>query len=380
MKTSPLSSQFTRRGFVRSLAAGAGLLLTPSLGSLRSLSGAEAKSSAESPRKLGVALLGLGGYASGQLAPALQLTKRCRLAGIITGTPSKVSKWQSRYEIPASGVYNYDNFDHIADNRDIDIVYVVTPNALHRDFVVRAAKAGKHVICEKPMATTVEDCDAMISACQAANVKLSIGYRLHFEPYNLEMVRLGTTGVFGPVRRIHAADAFPSSGGTWRFDPKLAGGGPLMDVGIYCVQAACYVTGESPIAIAAQLPPKTDHSRFREIEETITWTMEFPSGARADCMTSYDQAANRLRFEADNGWAELSPAYSYRGIRGSTSRGKMDFPQVNQQALQMDAFAECVQNDRPSTVPGEMGRRDVRILLAIYEAARTGRRVELKWT
>ena len=355
----------------------AGTVFLPSFASLSPLAAAESKSAPPGRGKLGVALLGLGGYSSGQLAPALQETQRCRLAAVVTGTPAKADRWQKKYNLPASCLYNYENFDRIADNRDVDIVYVVTPNALHRDFVVRAAKAGKHVICEKPMATTVEDCDAMITACQEAKRKLSIGYRLHFEPYNVEVARIGSRKELGAVKRVLAEDAFVSMGGTWRFDPKLAGGGALMDVGIYCVQAACYATGEEPVGITAKLAPKTDPERFRDIEETINWTMEFPSGARAECMTSYNTGASRLRLEAADGWVELDPAYSYRGIRGKSSRGALDLPKVNQQALQMDAFAECIVADQPSTVPGEMGRRDVRILLAIYEAARAGKRVEL---
>ncbi len=372
--SSPPSS---RRRFVQSLAAGVGVLLTPSLSSVDSLFGQEPKAAGGSERKLGIALLGLGGYSSGQLAPALQETRYCRLAGIVTGTPAKVARWQQRYDLPASCVYNYENFDQIADNREIDIVYVVTPNALHRDFVIRAARAGKHVICEKPMATTVEDCDAMISACQQAKRKLSIGYRLHFEPHHIEVARSARTKTFGAIQRIRAEDAFTSSGGTWRFDPKLAGGGALMDVGVYCVQAGCYASGEEPVAVTARFEPKTDPDRFRDIEETVTWTMEFPSGARAECLTSYSQSANLLRVEAERGWIELNPAYSYRGISGQNSEGPFDLPRVNQQALQMDAFAECILRDRPTIVPGEMGRRDVQILLAIYEAARTGRSIAL---
>lgn len=373
----PFPSSTTRRGFVGKLAAAAGVLLAPSLLSVSGYSAEDPKRAPTGQRKLGVALLGLGGYSAGQLAPALQETTRCRLAAVVTGTPSKAERWQKKYDLPSSSLYSYTTFDRIADNPEVDIVYVVTPNALHRDFVVRAAKAGKHVICEKPMATTVEDCDAMISACREAKRKLSIGYRLHFEPHNVEIARIGSSKELGAVKRIQAEDAFPSSGGTWRFDPKLAGGGALMDVGIYCVQAACYTTGEEPVGITARLEPKTDPQRFKDIEETITWTMEFPSGARAECMTSYNKVGNRLRMEAADGWVELAPAYSYRGIHGKSSRGKFEFPQINQQARQMDAFAECILQDQPTTVPGEMGRRDVRILLAIYEAARTGRRVSL---
>lgn len=377
MSSPPLSSPTTRRGFVGKLAVAAGAVLVPGLLSVPGFSAQDSNPAPKGRRKLGVALLGLGGYSAGQLAPALQETTLCRLAAVVTGTPAKAERWQKKYDLPASCLYNYTDFDRIADNPEVDIVYVVTPNALHRDFVVRAAKAGKHVICEKPMATTVEDCDAMISACQEAKRKLSIGYRLHFEPHNVELARLGSSKELGAVKRIQAEDAFPSSGGTWRFDPKLSGGGALMDVGIYCVQAACYSSGEEPVGITARFEPKTNPERFKEIEETLTWTMEFPSGAMAECMTSYNQVGNRLRLEAAQGWVELAPAYSYRGIHGKSSRGKFQFPQVNQQARQMDAFAECILQDRPTTVPGEMGRRDVRILTAIYEAARSGKRVSL---
>ncbi|HYP17675.1 MAG TPA: Gfo/Idh/MocA family oxidoreductase [Opitutus sp.] len=340
-----------------------------------SLSGAQTQEPSAAKRRLGVALLGLGGYSRGQLAPALQETEWCRLAGVVTGTPSKAEEWQKKYELPAKNVYSYDTFDRIADNPDIDIVYIVCPNGLHAEFAVRAAKAGKHVICEKPMATTIEDCDRIMQACAEAKRKLSIGYRLHFEPHNVEVMRWAKTKEFGAVKRVEANDAYVSRGGGWRHDPKLAGG-PLMDLGVYCVQAGCYGTGEEPIAVTAR-EEKTDRERFAEVEETIYWTMEFPSGAKAECMMSYNKSANNLRVEAENGWYELSPAYAYRGIQGRTSRGPMNLPQVNQQARQMDAFARCILDGTETTVPGSLGRRDVKIMLAIYESARTGKRVTL---
>lgn len=341
-----------------------------------SLFGAESKAAPSGKRRLGIALLGLGGYASGQLAPALQETEWCRLAGVVTGTPRKANEWQKKYNLPTACVYSYDTMDQIADNPEIDIVYIVTPTGVHADFAVRAAKAGKHVICEKPMAITVEDCDRIIAACNDAKKKLSIGYRLHFEPHNREVMRLAKTKEFGAIKRVEANDGYVSGGGTWRHDPKLAGG-PLMDLGIYCVQAGCYGTGEEPIAVTAR-QEKTDMVRFKDVEETMYWTMEFPSGAKAECMMSYNKNANSLRVEAENGWCELSPAYAYRGINGRTNHGPMNLPQVNQQARQMDAFAQCIINDTPTTVPGELGRRDVKILRAIYEAARTGSRVPVK--
>ncbi len=323
--------------------------------------------------KLGIALVGLGGYSSGQLAPALQETEHCYLAGIVTGTPSKAATWKQRYDIPEGNIYNYQTFDSIKDNPDIDIVYVVLPNAMHAEYVIRAAKAGKHVICEKPMAVTVEDCDRMIAACKEAGKMLSIGYRLHFEPHNQEMMRIGKEKPFGALKKLVAENGFPGANG-WRIDKQLAGGGPLMDVGIYCVQGCRYTTGMEPVAVRAQEGPKTDPQKFKTVEESLTWQMEFPNGVVADCKTSYSESLNLLRAEAERGWAELSPAYAYGGIDGETSKGEMDFKQVNQQARQMDDFALAIKNNRPTPVPGEMGRQDVKILQAIYKAMQSGQR------
>ena len=327
--------------------------------------------------KLGIALVGLGSYSGGQLAPALQETEHCYLAGIVTGTPSKIGEWKGKYGIPDSNVYNYGNFDSIKDNRDIDIVYVVLPNALHAEYVIRAAKAGKHVICEKPMAVTVADCDRMISACREAGKMLSIGYRLHFEPYNLEMMRIGKEKPFGKILRLRAEDGF-NGGRGWRLDKKLSGGGPLMDVGIYCIQGCRYTTGLEPLAVRAQEGKKTNPDKFREVEESLTWQMEFPGGITAECKTSYSENLNILRLEAEKGWAELTPAYPYGGIHGRTSQGEMNFPQINQQARQMDDFALAIKNNRPTPVPGEMGRQDVKILEAVYKSMETGNKVEIK--
>jgi predicted dehydrogenase len=330
----------------------------------------------QAQRKLGVALVGLGQYSRGQLGPALKETKECYLAGIVTGTPDKITRWRNDYNIPEGSVYNYENFDSIKDNPNIDIIYVVLPNSMHAEFTIRAAKAGKHVICEKPMAITVEDCDRMIAACKDAGKMLSIGYRLYFEPYNQEVMRLGQEEVFGKVKKIKAEHGMGSTSG-WRLDKELAGGGPLMDVGIYCVQAARYTIGMEPIAVTAIEGPKRDKETFKEVEESLTWQMEFPNGVIAECKSSYSQGMNVLRGDAENGWFELSPAYAYRRISGTSSNEKMEFKEVNQQALQMDDFALAIKENRPTPVPGELGRQDVKILQAIYKAMATGQRVEI---
>ena len=335
--------------------------------------------SQRSDRKLGIALVGLGSYSAGQLAPALQETNKCYLAGIVTGTPSKVGEWRRRYNIPEKNVYNYQTFDQIKNNPDIDIIYIVLPNGMHAEYTIRAAQAGKHVICEKPMATSVEDCQRMIAACRENGVKLSIGYRLHFEPHNLRVMELGQQEIYGPVRKIESANSFVigSNSNSWRVDKELAGGGPLMDMGIYCVQGANYTVGQEPIAVSASFGEVTRPDTFKEVEQSISWKMEYPNGAIAACSSSYNDRASMLYTEAERGWWRLNPAYSYSGIKGISSEGTIDYPQVNQQALQMDDFARCVLENRESRVPGEMGLRDVRILMAIYRAARTGKRVSL---
>lgn len=327
-------------------------------------------------KKLGIALAGLGKYSSGQLAPALSETQYCYLAGIVTGTGDKAATWSKQYNIPEKNVYNYSNFDDIKDNPDIDIVYIVLPNSMHHEYVIRAARAGKHVICEKPMALTVDECDEMIAACKNANKMLSIGYRLHFEPHNMEMMRLGQQKIFGPIKKMFAEDGLSEVEG-WRLNKTLAGGGPLMDVGIYCVQGVRYTSGLEPLAVTAEEGVKKNKEKFREVEESLTWKMEFPNGIVAECRTSYAEQLNLLRAETENGWFELTTAYEYKGIEGETSEGKMKFPKVNQQAKQMDDFARAIIDRRPTPVPGEMGRQDVKILNAIYKAMETGKRVTL---
>ncbi len=335
--------------------------------------------------KLGVALVGLGGYAGGQLAPALLQTQHCYLAGIVTGTPAKEIIWKEKYGIPEKNIYNYQNFDSIKDNPDIDIVYVVLPNAMHAEYSIRAAQAGKHVICEKPMALSVSDCDRMIAACKKANRFLSIGYRLHYDPYNLEMARLGTQKIYGDVKKMSSAFSFVAQKGIWRLDKKLSGGGPLMDLGVYCLQGVMYTTGMEPIAITAQKFPISDKEKFIDVEETLTWQMEMPDGVIAECRSSYSENANFLKAEAEKASFELSPAFSYSGLKGKVSdasveagQGKIiEYPKLSQQAAQLDSMAQSIKKNQPSKTPGEMGRRDVKIIEAIYEAMNSGKRVLL---
>jgi glucose-fructose oxidoreductase len=359
-----------RRSFISQLSMSAGgLVLARNLHLLK-----------EQPRKLGIALVGLGGYSANQLGPALKQTQYCKLAGVVTGSRAKGEQWAKDYSFPEKNIYSYDTMSQLAGNPEIDIVYVVTPNGLHAEHAIAAAKAGKHVICEKPMATTVAECDAIIAACHEAKVKLSIGYRLHFDPYHQELMRLAKEKDFGLLTKMNGDRGFVMGSKAWRADKKLAGGGPLMDLGIYLVHGACMgANGVAPLAVTAKYHTKTRPDIFSDVEEGISWTMEFPGGSVADLQTSYQHTKDYFKAEGAKGWIEFKEhAFTYRGMVVETSHGPLNFTPPNQQALQMDDFAQCVQLNKQSRVPGELGKRDVIIIKAIYSAAESGNKVLVK--
>jgi glucose-fructose oxidoreductase len=260
----------------------------------------------------------------------------------------------------------------------------VTPNSVHAGNCIAAAKAGKHVICEKPMATSVADCDAILAACRAAGVRLAVGYRLHYEPHTAEFCRLARENVYGPFKRISSENGFEMDPDArpatmWRLDRKLAGGGPLMDMGVYVIQAVCMAKAEAvPVAVTAKLGPVTMPKVFSEVEESVRWSMEFADGAVAKCYATYAERVSSIRAEADKGWAELEfPAFYYDEPILKTPQGRPYFPKVNHQVAQLDGMALELLSGRPSIAPGEMGRRDVVIAEAIYAAAQSGKRVEI---
>jgi len=370
--------KFSRRHFLHSTSAAVGV--TAVAAALPSFTAAcKNKNTVHDGKKLNIALVGLGRYA-GYLAEGLQEAQYCRLAGIVTGTPSKAVDWKKRYNIPDANIYNYQNFDSIKNNKDIDAVYIVLPNSMHKEFAIRTAEAGKQVIVEKPMAITVADCEEMIAACKKAGLQMAIGYRLHYEPYNMEMKRLGQEKVFGQVRLVEASLGYKTGDpNEWRLKKALAGGGPLMNVGIYCVQASRYITGEEPLSVTAQFGPVTDPDLFKEVETSVTWQLDFPSGALANCTSTYNCGIDRLYASADNGSFELSPAISYGPFQGKTSKGELHFPETNQQAVQCDEIAKVLLTGKqlPSHITGEEGLKDIKIMQAIYEAARTGKKVSI---
>jgi predicted dehydrogenase len=366
----------SRRTFVHQIGQGVGATLAlPALGT--SLAGAVTPA-----RKVNVALCGLGRYAT-ILASSLAASRHCQLAGIVTGTPSKSAQWQRDYRLPARNCYSYETFDQLRTNKAIDVVYITLPNGLHKEYTLRAAQAGKHVIVEKPMALTESDCQQMIAACRKAGVQLAVGYRLHYDPYHQELMRLGQQKILGQVRLIEASLGYRLAGippTDWHLNKALAGGGPLMNLGVYCVQSARYTLGEEPVAVTAQLGPVTMPALFKEVEENISWQLVFPSGAVCTSSSTSNCNVDRFFATADEGYFELAPALSYGPFSGRTSQGPLTFPVINQQAAQLDDIAQHLLTNQPvpTHISGEEGRKDLRVLDAIYQAAYSGKQVRLE--
>lgn len=333
------------------------------------------------PRKLGLALCGLGRYALNELAPALLETKHVRLVGAVTGTAAKGQALAKQHGFSEKSVYSYADMGRLADNPEIDLVYVVSPPGIHAQNTIAAFAAGKHVICEKPMANTVAECDAMIAAAQKAQRQLAIGYRLHFDPYTQELIRMAQAGELGTVKKLRGDNGFKLKSKVWRIDKKIGGGGPLMDMGIYPVHEACLAMQANPIAVVAKEHPKTRPEFFTEVEEGLDIQLEFPGGLVAEIWTSYNEGRAHFRVDGDKGWFEGGPIFTYRGLKAATSaKGALSFPPLRQQQRHMDAVAAALIAGQPVPTPGTLGRRDMVIIEGIYKSASTGQRVELKYT
>jgi glucose-fructose oxidoreductase len=327
--------------------------------------------------RLGVALVGLGYYSTDLLAPALQQTSKCYLAGIVTGTPEKAETWKKKYNIPDKNIYNYQNFDSIANNPDIDVVYVVLPPSMHAEYSVRAAKAGKHVWCEKPMAPTVAECQRMIDACNQNKVTLSIGYRLQHEPNTQRIIQFRKELKYGKVLTVRAeAGYFDGRSNHWK-QKKSLGGGVMGDMGVYPLNAIRYSTGLEPTAVTAKASTTRPEIYF-EVEETMAFDLEFPGGATAYGMATFGKGINDLKVTCEKGWYGLSPFQAYNGINGVTSDGiKLNAPIANEQAKQMDDDAISILNNQPMLVPGEEGLKDIRVVEAIYKSVAAKGRVTI---
>jgi predicted dehydrogenase len=396
---------FSRRSLIGT-TAGLVAVATPALAEPRELLGAvagdkvmlprlHAETDVEGPppnpdpagRRLGIAVVGLGHLALAEILPAFGAAKHVKVTALVSGEPDKARTVAAQYGVPESGLYDYAGFDRLRDNPGIDIVYIVLPNAMHAEFTVRAAQAGKHVLCEKPMATNVADAERMVTACRDAGRKLMIAYRCQYEPHHRALIAAVRDQRYGPVRLIEAVNGqndLPNQ--QWRQDRAMAGGGSLPDVGLYCLNAARYLTGEEPVQVTATINQPKDDPRFREIEDVCAFTLRFPSGIVAACSSGYSfHESRQLRVMARDAWMALDPAFSYDGITRMTGRRdglanavqQERFAHKNQFALEMDHFAEAIRAGREAHTPGEEGVQDHKLMAAIYQAAAGGSTVKL---
>jgi glucose-fructose oxidoreductase len=374
MSHSPI--RVSRRTFLQQAGAGA-------LASHVAAGTAAAQRIADAPgRQPGWAIVGLGSLAVNQILPAFAKCETSKVTALVSGSPEKAQKLAARYGVAGKNIYSYANYDAMRDNPDIDIVYVVLPNSMHAEYTVRAARAGKHVLCEKPMANTPAECQQMIEASRQAQRKLMVAYRVRYEPYNQALIKVVRDKEFGPLKVVLSDHGFNiRDPNQWRLKRAMAGGGSLMDIGIYSLNAARYVTGEEPIEVNAMEYTTPNDPRFAEVEETITFQLRFPSGVLAQCSSSYGAPFNRIRVVGTDGWAELEPATSYGGLRmraGTYTKVEERMHRVvDHFAKQMDHLSQCVIDNTEPLTSGEEGLKDLTVMMAIYEAAKSGKAIKL---
>jgi len=325
-------------------------------------------------QKMGFAVIGLGVIAK-DFMEEVASSQTVEVVAFVTGHPEKAKEWAKRYNRPDAKIYTYDQMDQMRDNPAITAVYVATPNAIHPANTIAAAKAGKHVLCEKPMASTSAEARTMIDACRAANVKLMIAYRMQYEPLHLKAREMISSGALGRVVEAQGSFGFNSRPNVWRLNKKLAGGGPLLDVGVYPLNAIRFLLGEDPAAYTAVATTQdTTSGRFKEVEETVAWTMKFPSGALAACTTSYgSNLPGTLQIHGEKGMLSFESPYGNGGIHlVGTGDAKIDLSspkQATQLRLEAEALAENIRTNTEPRANGEVGLKDHLSMEAIYKAA-----------
>ena len=421
MPFTPAKKAYDRRQFIES--AGKGLLAATVVGDLLASGTAEAQNTSSAPgpgpmsaaikvevptqhaksegeqlslpsilpkdKRVGYAVVGLGELTLGQIMPAFGACKNSKVVALVSGSADKAQKVAQQYGVPQKNIYNYQNFDQIKNNPEIDAVYIVLPNAMHEEFVIRAARAGKQVLCEKPMTVSSKSAERMIDACKKAGKKLMIAYRIQYEPNNRQIMQFARYHKFGKVKVITSVNVQNiGDPKQWRLHKALSGGGSLPDIGLYDINTNRFLLGEEPYMVNATTYTTPNDPRFKEVEEAVMFQMYFPSGVIANNTCSYGaHNSKHYRCYADNGgWFGMDPAFDYNGLMPEASQvmGKVQnkmqpkIPEKNQFALEIDHFSECVIDNKTPYTPGEEGLQDQKIMEAIYESARTGKPVQLE--
>jgi predicted dehydrogenase len=374
-------SGISRRGFIGKL--GKGLAAANVAGVLMKDASAQLMVPDPPGKKLGWAIVGLGSLSINQILPASAKCEKSKVVALVSGHPDKANKLALRYGVNPKNIYNYQNYDSIKDNPEVDVIYIVLPNGMHAEYTIRGFQAGKNVLTEKPMANTPAECQQMIDAAHAAGRKLMVAYRCQYEPYNKEAIRIARSKELGPTQMILADAGFNiGDPNQWRLNKKLAGGGSMMDIGIYALNASRYLTGEEPTEVNAMIYTTPGDVRFKEVEENIVFQLRFPSGILANCSSSYGYFhQSHYRVMGTDARLCVDPATWYSGLRLWIERGndidQRDLPEVDHFATEMDHMSDCVMQNKTPLTPGEEGLRDLTIIAAIYEAAKTGKTVKL---
>lgn len=337
--------------------------------------------------RVGYAIVGLGHLTLNQILPAFGSCKKSKVVALVSGSSEKMQKVAEQYGVKKESCYSYADYNKLKDNKDVQAIYIVLPNGMHAEYTIRGAQAGKHILCEKPMANTVAECEAMIDACKKADRKLMIAYRIQYEPHHRIVRDMVQKKEFGQVKSIIANNGQNSDNPDhWRFKKDLAGGGSLPDVGLYCLNTIRFVLAEEPTEVVGYVHSTPDDPRFKEVEEQVNWLMKFPSGVQASCATSYGHHDDKsYRVLADTGWIKMDPAFPYKGLKLETSQAQGKENQIIQHnigdkdhfATEMDHFSECILENKVPFTPGEEGLQDQNIMEAIYQSAREGKPVKL---
>src|SRR6476646_9735167 len=368
-------NEITRRGFITRVGQG---LVAANVGGML-LKNVSAQLVVPDPpgKKVGWAIVGLVSLSIHQILPGFAQCEKSKVVALVSGHPDKAAKLAQRYGVNPKNIYNYQNYDSIKDNAEVDIIYIVLPNGMHCEYTVRGLQAGKHVLTEKPMANTPAECQQMIDAARKANRKLMVAYRCRYEPYNQEAIRMARSNELGTTKVILADHGFNIGDPTqWRLNKALAGGGSLMDIGIYSLNASRYLPAEEPTEINAMVYTTPGDVSFKDVEETINFQLRFPSGILANCTSSYGYSGqNRYRAVTTKGWFELEPATPYTGLRmyvhHDNATEERILPTRDHFALEMDHMSACVMENKDPLTPGEEGLRDLTIMMGIYEAAKS---------
>jgi predicted dehydrogenase len=336
-------------------------------------------------RPVGYAVIGLGFIAENSVLPAFRHTKKFKLVALASHDPRRAKQLGAKFGIAPEACFGYDNYELCLNHPGVDAVFIASVNGAHADQTIRAAASGKHVLCEKPLANTVDECLQMIVACKANDVYLMTAYRKYFEPGSVALKRLITSGKLGRLRHIFSSytEFVDPVKATWQLNRQLAGGGSLRDIGIYCANTMRCLAGTDPLEATAAAWTD-DPKRFSEVEDSIAFRLTHPDGLVCQGTSSYSsQAASFVQVHGEKGWAALNPAFAFNEerrlfgkIRGRWFEQK--FRVMDEFVLELDHFADCIRRSREPMPNGMEGLRDIATIEAIYQSARENRTVDVE--